>query len=411
MTALVPAVAPAQASDEVVLNWALWDWANTTYYKPLIEAYEAQHPNVKIEHTDLASATYQTMVMTQMTGGGSDIDIVAIKDVPGYANMVSAGALMDLNGSIDAAGINASDYSGLLDALIVDGTAYALPFRSDNWITYYNKDIFDAAGVDYPTNNMDLVQFEEMARAITTGFGANKSYGALLHTWASPVQQPCAIDGEHTLLSGSYEFLAPCYEMALRLQEDGIMPSYASMKTSQTHYSGPFYNGVIGLMPMGSWFISSQIAKVKSGESLTTNWGIAAFPHAEGIAEGSAPATVTGIGVSANSPHQEAAFDFIKFVAGPEGAAIIADTGTIPALKTEEVMAKITGLDGFPQDETSLNALKATATYLEMPVDLKGADINVVIGREHDAIMTGTTSVEDGLAAMGEDIQAILAEE
>ena len=36
------------------LKWARWDINSTTYYKPLIEAYEAAHPNVKIEMLDLS---------------------------------------------------------------------------------------------------------------------------------------------------------------------------------------------------------------------------------------------------------------------------------------------------------------------------------------------------------------------
>ena len=49
---------PALAADQVTLNWALWDWDRTAYYKPLIEAYEASHPGVKIKYTDLGSADY-----------------------------------------------------------------------------------------------------------------------------------------------------------------------------------------------------------------------------------------------------------------------------------------------------------------------------------------------------------------
>ena len=96
-TALAFAQTPVLAED-VTLNWALWDWDRTAYYQPLISAYEAAHPDVKIAYTDLGSADYNQMVMTQLTGGSSDIDIVSIKDVPGYAQMVNTGRLMNLEG-------------------------------------------------------------------------------------------------------------------------------------------------------------------------------------------------------------------------------------------------------------------------------------------------------------------------
>lgn len=108
--------------------------------------------------------------------------------------------------------------------------------------------------------------------------GANRTYGALLHTWRSTVQLPGIQDGKHTLVDGNYEFLKPWYERALALQKSGAIPSYASLKTSNTHYSALFFNGTIGMLPMGTWFVGTQIAKVKSGESKSVNWGIVKFP-------------------------------------------------------------------------------------------------------------------------------------
>jgi uncharacterized membrane protein YesL len=87
--------AMAQSAEPVTLNWALWDWDAVAYFKPLIEAYEAQNPNVTIAHVDLGSTDYQTMVQTQLTGGADHLDIVTIKDIPSYANLVRANLLLD----------------------------------------------------------------------------------------------------------------------------------------------------------------------------------------------------------------------------------------------------------------------------------------------------------------------------
>ncbi|MBB4120823.1 ABC transporter substrate-binding protein [Martelella radicis] len=398
----------AQAQDKTTINWALWDWDATAYYQPIIDAFEAKFPDITVEHTDLGSADYSTMLMTQLSGGGSDLDVVQVKDIPGYANLVKANLLASLNDDITENGIDTEAYGGLIEALTVDGNVYALPFRSDVWILYYNKDIFDEAGVEYPTNDMTWDEFADKARALTSGFGANKKYGGLFHTWRSTVQLPCIMDGEHTLDGGDYGFLQSCYERVLSLQEDGAVPSYAQLKTSGTHYSGPFYNGTIGMLPMGSWFIGTQIQKVASGESLATNWGVARYPHMEGVEAGTTAATVTSIGVAANSENKDAAMKFANFIAGPEGAKVIAETGTFPALMTDEVLATITSKEGFPTDETSKGALKTVQSYLEMPVNLKAADIEVVLNRAHDNIMTDNISVEDGLKNMDEGVQQIL---
>ena len=405
-TALAPFA--AQAQDTVTLKWALWDWDKTPYYQPLIEAYEAAHPNVKIENVDLGSTDYQTMLMTQLSGGGSDLDVVTVKDTPGYANMIRANTILDLTQDMKDAGLDPAAYGGVIEELTVDGKIYALPFRSDVWILYYNKDLFDAAGVDYPTNDMTWDQFAEKAEALSSGMGMNKIDGALIHVWRSAVQLPCILDGKHTLDGGDYEFLKPCYERVLKLQEDRAIPSYATLKTSGTHYSGPFFNGTVAMLPMGSWFVATQINKVKSGESLSKNWGIAKFPHIEGVEPGTSAATITALAVSANSKHQEQALDFVNFVAGPEGAKVVASTGTLPAMMSPEALETIISKDGFPQDDTSRDALTTVKRYLEMPVNLLASDIEVVLNRAHDAIMTDNIAIEDGLKQMDEDVQKIL---
>ncbi|MDY6289368.1 MAG: 30S ribosomal protein S12 methylthiotransferase RimO, partial [Bacteroidales bacterium] len=44
----------------------------------------------------------------------------------------------------------------------VNGSLDELPFRNDFWVIFYNKDIFDAAGVSYPTNDMTFVQYSSL---------------------------------------------------------------------------------------------------------------------------------------------------------------------------------------------------------------------------------------------------------
>lgn len=397
----------AQSADAVTLKWALWDWDKVAYYKPLIEAYEKKHPNVKFEPVDLGSQDYQQMISTQLTGGSKDIDIVTVKDVPGYANLVRAGSISDLSGFMKEQKIDAEPFGGLIEELTVDGKIYALPFRSDFWVVYYNKDIFDKAGVPYPTNDMTWAQFDQIATKLTGGMGTNKTYGALFHTWRSTVQLPGILDGKHTLVDGDYAFLKPWYERALALQKDGVVPSYASLKTSNTHYSALFFNGTIGMLPMGTWFIGTQIAKVNSGESKSKNWGIVKYPHPEGVPAGTTAAQISGLAVNANSDHKEVTLDFIKFVTGPEGAAIIASTGTNPAQRTDDVGEKIASVPGFPQDANSRAALEAGKSFLEMAVNPNAAKIEVVLNRTHDAIMTDNISIDEGLTEMTEGVKAI----
>ncbi len=406
-TGATETTSPAK-SGMTTLKWALWDISSTTYYEPLIKAYEAANPNVKIEMLDLGSADFMTMLQTQLSGGDSSIDVITIKDIPGYNNLVKKNLLMNLNGKIASEGVDTSLYGGTTDQISVDGNLYGIPFRSDFWIIYYNKALFDKAGVAYPTNDMTFAQYDALARKMTSGMGANKVYGAHYHTWRSAVQLFGILDGKHTIVDGEYSFLKPYYEMVLNEQEDGICQNYATLKTSSTHYSGVFYNNSVAMMNMGSWFISTLIDKIDKGEADCKDWGIAKYPHAVGTSSGTTLATITSLGVSNASNKKDAAFDFVKFVTGPEGAQIIAQTGTIPAIKNDAVIDIISSKSGFPTDKASAEALQVTKGYLEMPLHEKSAEIEVILNQVHDEIMTNNISIDAGIEKMSTQVQKIL---
>ncbi|MDO5415652.1 MAG: sugar ABC transporter substrate-binding protein [Lachnospiraceae bacterium] len=401
----------AAAAGQTTLKWSIWDKDLTTYYKPLVEAYEAKNPDVKIELVDLGSSDYQTVLATQLTGSGSDFDVVTIKDVPGYTTLVNKGVLEPLNDYIAKDSVDLAAYKGLTDQISVEDKLYELPFRSDFWLVYYNKDVFDAAGVAYPTNDMTFAQYDEIARSLTNDEPGAEVYGAHYHTWRSAVQLFGILDGKNTILDGNYDFLKPYYEMVLAEQEDGVCQDYATLKTSNLHYSGAFAQGNVGMMNMGTWFISTMIDKIKAGEyTECTNWGLAKYPHAEGVEPGSTLATITSLAIPTTAPNKELAWDFVKFVCGEEGADILASTGTIPAIMTDDIANMVSGIEGYPADDASKEALQTSNLYLEMPVSTKSSEIETVLNEAHDNIMTGNMTIDDGIADMNEKVSAILGQ-
>lgn len=399
------------ADGQTVLKWAMWDKDLTAYYQPLVAGFEAKNPDVKIELVDLGSSDYQTVLGTQLTGSGSDFDVVAIKDVPGYTTLVNKGVLEPLDEYIAKDSLDLAAYKGLTDQITVDGKLYELPFRSDFWVLYYNKDVFDAAGVDYPTNDMTFDQYDQLARSVTVDTPGQEVYGAHYHTWRSAVQLFGILDGKNTILDGTYDFLKPYYEMVLAQQEDGVCQDYATLKTSNLHYSGAFSQGNVATMNMGTWFIATLIEKINSGEYTDcANWGIVKYPHAEGVEPGSTLATITALAIPTNAPHKDLAWDFVKFVCGEEGAEILASTGSIPAIMNDDIAAMISAMDGFPQDDASKEALQTANLYLEMPVSSKSSEIETALNEAHDNIMTGNSTIDEGIADMNEQITTILAQ-
>ena len=401
----------AASGDPVTLKWAIWDESTTQYWGDLKAAYEATHSNVTIEMVDLGSTDYMTVLATELSGSGSDFDVVTIKDVPGYATLVQKNVILPLDDYIKADGIDLSKYAGATDQVLVDGKLYELPFRNDFWVIFYNKDVFDAAGVAYPTNDMTWEQYDALARKVTDTTFGSQIYGTHYHTWRSTVQLCAVLDGQHSILDGNYDFMKPYYEMVLNQERDGVCRKYTDLKTEGLHYSAAFSGGDVAMLNMGSWFIATMISNLKSGEydsSLCGNWGIVKYPHANGVPAGSTLGTITGLAVTAATDTPDAAWDFVKWVSGEEGAAVMASSGNFPAIMTDEVKAAITGLEGFPTDDASKDALNVSNLYLEVPYGENVSEINSVLDSYHGSIMTGEMTIDEGIAAMNKEVAAIM---
>lgn len=404
------ATSAATSDDNVTLTWAAWDTSTDKNYQALADAYMSTNPNVTINIMEIASGDYMTDLSTQLAGG-ADIDVMSLKDIPGYNNLIKQGHLEPLSATVADAGVDTSVYNGLVEQITVDNEYYGLPYRSDTWVIFYNKDLFDAAGVEYPTNDMTIEEYGELARTMTSGSGSEKVYGAHFHTWRSTTQLWSILDGEHTVVDGNYDFMADTYEWVLGLQDDGIVMDYAELTTSSTHYSGVFYNEQVAMLNMGSWFITSLVQAVESGEAREDlRWGMVRYPHPEGVEAGTTLGTVTSIGInsSIDDAKKAAAFDFISFVAGAEGAAILAGNGATPAIFDESTIEIFAGIDGFPDDDNSKEALIATQKYLEFPLHDNASEIEVALNEEHAEIMMGNKTIEEGLEEMNTRVGEIL---
>ncbi len=406
---MVSALMPAMAAENKVLTVAAWDATTTPYLAAQKEAYEASHPGVTIEYVDLASQDYAVKAAT-MLAGGDKTDVFDVKELSDLQNWIAQGYVEDLTPYIEKSGYNMENYLGMEKCYqSLEGVQYGLPFRSDFWVLYYNKDIFDAAGVEYPTNDMTWEQYKEKALALPSGEGVDKLYGSHYHTWLSAVANWAVCDGAYTLADGKYDELAYFYQMAQDLEDAGAVMEYTELKAANLHYRGLFGGGTIAMMPMGYWFVSTLINDMKDGTAKTFNWGIAAVPHAENVAAGSSFGSPTGTAINISSENKELAWDFISWRCSEEGAVATASTGTRPAYVSEAVAAEMSSAEGFPVDENSKAALIPVAVSLEWPTGANISEIKTIVNEEHTNIMSRTVSIEEGIENMNTRVAEVLA--
>ena len=160
------------------------------------------------------------------------------------------------------------------------------------------------------------------------------------------------------------------------------------------------------MLPMGSWLIQTMIQKNATGES-TVNWGVAVIPHAEDVPNGYTVGATTPICINNASKNKDAAWRFVSFLAGPEGAQILAECGQVPALSGEEYLEAYAAADGMPDD--ILDGLYATHISPDRPAMDKVTEIDQMLLAEHQLILLGEETVDEGIANMNRNYAEIMA--
>ncbi len=391
--------------EPVTIKVASWGVADSKSFTNVVDAFMAKNPNIGVEVIDITNDEY-TEKLTIMLNGGTEVDAYVLKDVSEAPSLIAKGQIEDLTPYIERDAVDTSGYNGALETVTVDGFIIGMPVTSDYYVLYYNKDVFDAAGEPYPSDDMTWGEFEEIAKRITYGEGSEKVYGALLHTWNGLVMNWTFQSGEYDIMGPDYTHMKWAYEMALRMQnDDKTIMDYATLKTGSIHYSGPFLTGNIGMLPMTSGFMSVIIPKIADGES-SINWGMSVIPHPDDTPAGYTVGGATPISMNPASEKKDAAWEFIKFMSGEDGALEYAKAGSLPGMTTDVVLDTLAEVEGVP--EGAVDAYVVQHMVRDRPIVDGVAEVNTALTEVHDLIMIGEIGLDDGLVKMGEVVADIL---
>ncbi|GGM08243.1 ABC transporter substrate-binding protein [Promicromonospora citrea] len=398
---------PAAVDGPVTLTLAGWDFASTPEFQTLADAYHEANPDVTVELKEYPAGDDYDTALTADLAAGAAPDVFIVKNLKNYVTFTEGGTLLDI--SDVAAELDPA--TGGLAPMEVDGATYAVPYRQDSWLLYYNKELFEKAGVDLPDGSWTWDDYAEAAAELTEGIGEKQVTGTYLHSWQSTVQGFALAQSGAPLDGGDFSFLAPYYERALAMQDEGSQPSYATVTTNELAYQAQFGTQKAAMLPMGSWYIGTLVAEQESGAADTFEWGIAPIPQADESTTGTDATPVTfgdpttmGINSGIDESKIETAKDFLAFAAGPEGAAALAGIGITPALIDDAVADTVFGLDGVPQDDLSRFAYTTHETLPENPVGPTTAAIQTILGEAHSAIMSESTPVDEALAEAEERV-------
>ena len=396
----------AAEGEKKTISVTTWDNDTSPTFQAVIDAYMEKNPNIEIKVIDTSADEYNNSLGISLSAAQPDPDVIFVKDMGSMLQMADKKQLLALDDFMKADSFDTSVYSGAAEQLQYNGVTYGLPYRSDWYVLYYNKDLFDAAGVEYPSNDMTWEEYYELAAKMTSGEGSSKVYGTHDHTWQALVTNWAVQDGKHTVVEKDYSFLKPWYEQTLALQDNGYMQDFATLKTANIHYSSVFKNQQCAMLPMGTWFIATMIAAQESGET-DFNWGVAAIPQPADTGAGYTVGAITPIAVSAYTDEPDASWDFVKFASSKEASEILAGVGQFTGIQTEESLKTITSVPNFPEGESNVEALKYTHYVFDRPLDPNIEEIRKPLDQVHEMIMIGEYTIDEGIEELNKRVAEI----
>ena len=385
--------------EPVELTVALWNFETQAEFSSTLDAWTELNPHITFNIIDATTADYEAQMTTQIAGGTS-IDIMFMLNRPFLATLAENGQLMDLTDEVRSWGREA-EFGTALEMTEMDGRLYAAPWRQDFWPLFYNKDLFEAAGLDLP-DNISWQEFHDIALLLTEGEDLDKVYGAHLHTWNSIVQCLSAAQLGEDMIQEDYSWLAYLYEIYISLQDQGAIMDLGTIQAANVGYRPRFEDQQAAMIVMGSWYIGEL------AERAEFNWGIAPVPHMPGATEYRTMGNVTPVGIPITASHPEEALRFIEWVTGEEGASILAGQGIPSAFMNDTVRDIFFGVPGMPLDELSQRAFNPDVVVPEWPLHPLTTAVDQILTEEHELIFVGDNTIEEGIQNMNQRVSELL---
>jgi multiple sugar transport system substrate-binding protein len=242
---------------------------------------------------------------------------------------IARGVLEPLQGRLDDSDVLVEDemYTLAVDAFRNrDGDIVCLPQNVSSLVVYFNRDLFEAAGVPVPAAGWTWDDMTAAAAALRagdrSGLGVEASIIRLApFVWSNGgdiVDDPA----RPTRLTLDSPEALPALERFLALGTDGLIPT--AEESAAEDDESRFANGRLA-MYLNSRRVTPQFRLIDGFE-----WDVAPLPV---LGEPAGVLHSDAYCLTASSDHHDAAFAFLEYALGPDGAPVIARTGrTVPSL-------------------------------------------------------------------------------
>ncbi len=381
------------ALEEITLKvMSFFAYDNPEVEADVVEAFEAANPNITVELEMVPFSDIFTKFTTLMAGGEAP-DVISL-NFENSRQFAALGALEPLDSYIASDGYDMSMYYDNTVAMYnVEGVQYALPATFSNVVLFYNKTLFDNAGLDYPSKDWtddDLMAAGEALTVDENGDGLMDTFGYALAWWPMYLYlyeaDVLTEDGTACALTTS-EAIAGLEKMVELQGEGGIAPSRESL-AAQSDWD-MFIAGRLAMFPVGPWGVQPFNDSITDFE-----WDIAHHPAFE------TQATFlfgNSYAISSSSENKDAAWTFLKFATGPEGS-MIRQKGKYEISPVREVAESefLASLAGSPP-ENAIVFMEAVNYAVTPPAHPRWSEIHDAIWPELELALLGEISVEEAV--------------
>ncbi len=315
----------------------------------LLEDFEEDHPNIKVKYEPI-QGSYMDKLQTQLASGTAP-DVFYLDSV-WLPAMASKGVLKPLDDYMAEDNVQKDEFiSGLINGFEYDGTQYGIPKDYSTLGLFYNKRMFEEAGIEEPPQTWEeLYQVAKKLTRDTDGDGEIDEWGMTLNTDLA-------------------RFIAFLH------QNDGQVLNEQGNKTVIDNQAGvealKFYNKLYqegyAVRPgeVGAQWLGDALGKDKVGMVVTGNWTIPfmndQYPEVDfGVAQlpkkevKSTMAFTVAYCIDKNSEHPEAAWELVKYLTSEEGQRRWASLGL--AMPSRKELADMVYFDQHPRRQTLMNS-------------------------------------------------------
>lgn len=375
------------------------DEGHVDVLESLIETFESQHPDVRIEYTTAPFTDYFTKLQTDFAAGNPP-DVFEL-NYENFVTFASRGTLAPLDGQLSGeAGIEEGTfYDAALDAFAFDGTQYGLPITFSTSVLFYNQELFDAAGVEHPTAQWTWDDVMDAAERLNDP--ASRVWGMYQPVQFWEFYKAAHAAGGGLEVGPEVRIDTPENRDALQYLvgkiEAGVMPTDAEM--SGMANEDLFANGQLGMLISGIWMFDRF-------QAADFAWDIVVEPGSDRKAT---HFFSNAVAIADDAENQDAAWQWVRFLAAsPEVAQARIETNwELPALSLENSDVLEPYLEGGAP--ANREAVFASLQYaVNPPVVESQPELQDIVNQELEAARLGTKSVAEALADAQRRVEAML---